>query len=158
MMEDNDSFSKIEEARKKYSNSEKGKEAQKRWLKSSKGKEAKKRYLESEKGQQAQLRYNLSSKGKEARKVIQERDKLLARCMRWVEEDPINRTPGLFFIYLTQKRTCIFCGISKIETIVVIWESCPICSKKNSCDFCSNKECEFRDDPYNTNRDCPKEK
>lgn len=159
MIEDkNDSFSKIEEARKKYNNSDKGKEAQKRWLRSPKGKEAKKRYLESEKGQEAQLRYNLSNKGKEARKAIQEREKLLGRCMRWVEEDKVNRTPESFFTYLSQKKFCIFCLISKVETIVVLWESCPICGKKNSCDFCSTKDCEFRDDPYNTNEDCLKEK
>jgi hypothetical protein len=156
--EGKDSFSKIEEARKKYSNSEKGQEAQKKWLRTSKGKEAKKRYLESEKGQEAQLRYNLSDKGKEARKLIQERDKLLGRCFRWVQEDETLRRPEDFFTFLAQKKLCIFCLISKIETIVVLFESCPVCGKKNSCDFCSTKECEYRNDPYNTNGDCLKEK
>lgn len=158
MDEKDDSFSKIEDSRRKYSSSDKGKEAQKKWLRSSKGKEAKKRYLESEKGQEAQLRYNLSDKGKEARKLIQERDKLLGRCFRWVQEDEKLRKPEDFFFYLAQNRLCIFCLVSKVETVVVLFESCPVCGKKNSCDFCSTKECEYRDDSYNTNGDCLREK
>jgi len=154
----NDSFSKIEDSRKKYSSSDKGKEAQKKWLRTSKGKEAKKRYLESEKGQEAQLRYNLSDKGKEARKLIQERDKLLGRCFKWVQGDEKVRKPEDFFAYLAQNKLCIFCLISKVETVVVPFESCPVCGKQNSCDFCSTKECEYRDDPYNTNGDCLREK
>lgn len=99
--EPNDSYSKLEEAQKRYLNSEKGKTAVKRYKQSEKGKDAQQRYLQSERGQAALLRYYLSEKAQTQRqqraallKLFRRLDKILGLNPDKSIEDALNEIGG----------------------------------------------------------------
>jgi len=83
-----DAIEKIEEAQKRYWNSDKGKETQSKYHSSKKGREATTRYLNSEKGRMALLRYYLSEKGKTTRQHQNNLRKLLNQCDTFLRENP----------------------------------------------------------------------
>ena len=98
-----DSYTKIEEANKRYFNSEKGKKAVNRYIHSDQGKEARQRYLKSEKGQMALLRYYLSEKGVATRQRHNELTKLFTCLSSYLEENP-NKTAEDFLSSLPLER------------------------------------------------------
>ena len=98
-----DAIEKIEEAQKRYWNSDKGKETQSKYHSSKKGREATTRYLNSEKGRMALLRYYLSEKGKMARQRQNNLRKLLTQCDSFLKENP-DRTITDFLSTLGDKN------------------------------------------------------
>jgi len=83
-----DSYSKIERARRNYEHSEKGKAKNKRYNLSDKGKASRDKYLQSEKGKAAILRYYLSEKAKTARDKRRALEKLFRLVRKFVIENP----------------------------------------------------------------------
>lgn len=87
-MEEKDAQSKIEEASKKYLQSDKGKQAIKKYQSSDKGKKARERYLNSDKGQIASLKYYNSEKGKETRQTRNITRRVMVECQEWLHSHP----------------------------------------------------------------------
>lgn len=87
-MPDLDSFTKIEEASKRYWKSEKGKTVKQKYFQSEKGQTAQKKYLQSEKGKAAVLRYFLSEKGQSIRTRQKAVSSLLIQYNKFLKDNP----------------------------------------------------------------------
>jgi len=88
MVNKEESWDKIEEANKRYINSDKAKKVRSNYSKSDKGKQAAKRYRESEKGKEALQRHYLSEKGKAYRQKRQALMKAVRKVNKLLERDP----------------------------------------------------------------------
>ncbi len=83
-----DSQEKIENANKRYLDSDKGKAAVEKYLNSEKGKEARKKYFGSEAGKAAQLKYQLSEKGQAQKDRVQFFNHLITNYNKWLKSNP----------------------------------------------------------------------
>lgn len=83
-----DKYTVIEEAKKRYSQSDKGRDAQKKWNESEAKKSSQQAYFQSEKGMTARLRYYLSEKGLTSRQRRNETQKLLRKCYKFLKVYP----------------------------------------------------------------------
>ena len=91
-----DTYTPVEEAQKRYLNSEKGKSAVKRYQQSESGKAAQRRYLESEKGKAALLRYYLSEKAQTQREQKSAMVKLFRKLEAFLKFHPDKTTEDFF--------------------------------------------------------------
>ena len=83
-----DLIDKLEEGRKKYQASEKGKTTRDKYQKSEKGIQTRNKYLASDKGLETQLRYRLSEKGRKALQRRKDLEKLFRKASNWILENP----------------------------------------------------------------------
>lgn len=83
-----DILAAMEEAKRRYIQSDKGKETQKKWNESEAKKKSQEAYFKSEKGMTARLRYYLSEKGMNSRQRRNELQKLLRRCYKFTIANP----------------------------------------------------------------------
>jgi len=79
---------RLDEAKRRYSKSPKGREAQRRWAKSTAGIEAKKRYQQTEKHALSLKKYYYSKKGQQAHARRQEVVSDFRAARKWLKENP----------------------------------------------------------------------
>ncbi len=48
---------------------------------------------------------------------------------------------------------CFACNNTKVD-LSLVGVACSVCGHTVTCDTCDDHDCEFRDDPYNTDGDC----
>ncbi len=83
-----DAQGKIEDANKRYLDSEKGRAALEKYLNSKKGKASRKKYFDSEKGKASMLKYQLSEKGKNLKDRVSFFNHLITDYNRWLKSNP----------------------------------------------------------------------
>lgn len=60
---------------------------------------------------------------------------------------------------ILEPRWCPSCLVRGVKIDLSLMESkCPRCGHTVTCDNCDNRECDLRNDPYNTDGDCLWEK